>query len=103
MLTLTLFTAGAWSAGAYHATVSRASRTAAARHVTVSAPATPDGSAWLRLPYPLIPPPDVASHRDLYGNDVSDAVAKYTSDRRGSLYEEHSPQTEVPRLKPPVG
>jgi hypothetical protein len=35
---------------------------------------------------------------DLYGNEVTDAVATYTFDRAGSLYELHSPQTELPRL-----
>jgi hypothetical protein len=35
---------------------------------------------------------------DLYGNEVTDAVAKYTVDAAGSLYELHSPQTELPRL-----
>jgi hypothetical protein len=39
---------------------------------------------------------------DRYGNDVSNAVATYTYDRAGIVYEEHSPQTEVPRLKPPT-
>jgi hypothetical protein len=34
----------------------------------------------------------------LYGNEVSDAVATYTFDQSGSLYELHSPQTELPRL-----
>jgi hypothetical protein len=38
---------------------------------------------------------------DLYGNEVTDAVAKYQLDASGMLYELHSPQTEVPRLKPP--
>jgi hypothetical protein len=38
---------------------------------------------------------------DLYGNDVADAVAHYKLDPAGSLYEEHSPQTEVPRLPSP--
>jgi hypothetical protein len=38
---------------------------------------------------------------DLYGNEVIDAVATYKLDRGGSLYEEHSPQTEVPHLKSP--
>jgi hypothetical protein len=38
---------------------------------------------------------------DLHGNEVSDAVAKYELDSAGSLYELHSPQTEVPRLKSP--
>ena len=35
---------------------------------------------------------------DLYGNEVNDAVATYTFDQSGSLYELHSPQTELPRL-----
>jgi hypothetical protein len=40
---------------------------------------------------------------DLYGNEVSDAVARYKLDDEGSLYEVHSPQTELPRLAPPTG
>lgn len=39
--------------------------------------------------------------RDLYGNDVASAVAKYSFDATGSLYEVHSPQTELPRLSSP--
>jgi hypothetical protein len=35
---------------------------------------------------------------DRYGNEVTDAVATYTFDGAGSLYELHSPQTELPRL-----
>jgi hypothetical protein len=35
---------------------------------------------------------------DVYGNEVTDAVATYTFDQTGSLYELHSPQTELPRL-----
>ena len=38
---------------------------------------------------------------DMYGNEVSDAVAKYKLDATGALYEMHSPQTEVPRLGSP--
>ena len=38
---------------------------------------------------------------DLYGNDVSDAVAKYQLDSEGSLYELHSPQTQLPHLGSP--
>jgi hypothetical protein len=44
-------------------------------------------------------PADGASgFTDLYGNEVTDAVATYTFDQSGSLYELHSPQTELPRL-----
>jgi hypothetical protein len=39
---------------------------------------------------------------DLYGNEVSDAVARYRLDDDGSLYEVHSPQTELPRLTSPI-
>jgi len=38
---------------------------------------------------------------DLYGNQVTDAVAKYKLDATGTLYELHSPQTELPRLSSP--
>jgi hypothetical protein len=38
---------------------------------------------------------------DLFGNQVSAAVARYKFDATGSLYELHSPQTELPRLGSP--
>jgi len=38
---------------------------------------------------------------DLYGNETTDAVARYKLDADGSLYELHSPQTELPRLGSP--
>lgn len=38
---------------------------------------------------------------DFYGNEVTSAVAKYSYDATGSLYELHSPQTELPRLGSP--
>jgi hypothetical protein len=38
---------------------------------------------------------------DLYGNEVNDAIATYSLDPGGSLYEVHSPQTELPRLGSP--
>ena len=44
---------------------------------------------------------DLPDPVDLYGNEVTDAVAKYRFDAGGSLYELHSPQTEVPKLAPP--
>jgi hypothetical protein len=47
--------------------------------------------------------PDPDEQTDLYGNAVTEAVAKYKLDRAGStLYELHSPQTELPRLGSPV-
>jgi hypothetical protein len=41
---------------------------------------------------------DADGYTDLYGNEVTDAVATYTFDQTGSLYELHSPQTELLRL-----
>ena len=38
---------------------------------------------------------------DLYGNEITDAVAEYKLDATGSLYELHSPQTELPHLGSP--
>ena len=48
-----------------------------------------------------VPGDDMPANLDLYGNEVTDAVAKYRFDASGSLYELHSPQTEVPKLAPP--
>jgi hypothetical protein len=40
---------------------------------------------------------------DFNGNEVRPAVAHYTVDPAGALYEEHSPETEVARLGSPKG
>jgi hypothetical protein len=45
---------------------------------------------------------DTPQRLDLRGNEITRPVARYRVDDGGSLYEEHSPQTEVPRLKQPV-
>ena len=45
---------------------------------------------------------DAKGSPDLYGNEVSDAVTRYKLDGAGSLYEVHSPQTELPRLASPI-
>jgi hypothetical protein len=45
--------------------------------------------------------PNADEATDVYGNEVTAAVAKYTLDGTGSLYELHSPQTELPRLGSP--
>ena len=42
------------------------------------------------------------SSRDFFGNEISPAVATYKLDATGLLYEEHSPQTEIPRLAEPT-
>ena len=38
---------------------------------------------------------------DAYGNEVSDAVAEYSLDPTGALYEVHAPQVEIPKLGSP--
>ena len=38
---------------------------------------------------------------DVYGNRVTPAVATYQLDAAGTLYELHSPQTQLPRLGSP--
>lgn len=44
---------------------------------------------------------DGGTRTDLFGNDVLRAVATYKVDDTGSLYELHSPHTELPRLGVP--
>lgn len=46
-------------------------------------------------------PDDAQGTVDLFGNDVTDAVARYRLDATGSLYEVHSPETEIPKLGSP--
>ena len=44
----------------------------------------------------------VADQRlDTYGNEVTNAVAEYSLDPTGTLYELHSPQIELPHLGSP--
>jgi hypothetical protein len=57
---------------------------------------------WSTLPAPVIDEPAVERQQDIYGNELSPAIASYKSDGSGSVYEEHSPDTEVARLKPPT-
>jgi len=47
------------------------------------------------------PDPEAPRRLDMYGNEIARPVAKYRVDDRGTLYEVHSPQTEVPHLPPP--
>ena len=50
---------------------------------------------------PVVKDDDAEGPVDLYGNEVTAAVAQYKLDSTGSLYELHSPQTELPRLAVP--
>ena len=38
---------------------------------------------------------------DAYGNEITNAVAEYSLDPAGTLYELHMPQVELPRLGSP--
>ena len=38
---------------------------------------------------------------DAYGNEIANAVAEYSLDPAGTLYELHTPQVELPRLGSP--
>jgi hypothetical protein len=72
--------------------------------VTSRAPASPVDplrSGWSTSTALPGEPPD-RPVQDLYGNDVNDAVARYKFDAEGTVYEEHSPETEIPHLRPPT-
>ena len=47
------------------------------------------------------PDTDAEPALDLYGNEVTVAVAEYKLDAVGRLYEAHAPQSELPRLGSP--
>jgi hypothetical protein len=74
-LTILIVVAGAWSAGAG----------------IVEMP----GISIIEPPVPT--PPRI----DLYGNEVEDALGDYRIDFDGEVYERHSPDTDVSRLKSP--
>lgn len=38
---------------------------------------------------------------DTYGNEIANAVAEYSLDSAGALYERHTPQVELPHLGSP--
>jgi hypothetical protein len=79
--------------------------------VAVAAPAFAAGS--FLTPRPVIPSRSVLPATaawdeldddkavDVYGNEVSSAVAEYSLDAGGSSYELHSPQTDIPHLGSP--
>jgi hypothetical protein len=53
------------------------------------------------VPLRAVAPAPSDDRLDFYGNGVSSAVAEYRLDQAGSLYEEHAPQIELPRLGEP--
>jgi hypothetical protein len=40
--------------------------------------------------------------RDLFGNEIEEAIADYRIDLRGGVYERHAPDTAVPKLGSPT-
>ncbi len=68
-----------------------------------SAPAAPAESDVVFIPDPEVQLTRAGRAVDRFGNEVTSAVATYTLDSGGSLYEEHSPQTELPKLSAPQG
>ena len=52
-------------------------------------------------PDPAEGEPNEDEATDMCGNRVSPAVATYQLDAAGTLYELHSPQTQLPRLESP--
>src|SRR3954468_20711105 len=86
------------------------SRRTPSRSVSVpaSAPSGPSSSASLIDPAASqggetdAAADDVAQRVDGRGNEIARPVARYRVDERGSMYEVHSPQTEIARLKPPL-
>lgn len=107
ILTITLSPLAGWTAGAWHAAVATRPQhmvtpsTPTARPLPAPASSIPfhDTSAWSPID---LDETGVVNERDIYGNDISPAIASYKRDAAGSLYEEHSPQTEVAKLKAPV-
>ena len=76
---------------------------------TVTPSITTPSSTERPVPYPrpgtsngpAIPGAEDENVTDLYGNDVTAAVARYKLDAGGSLYEAHSPQTQLAKLGSP--
>jgi hypothetical protein len=100
-LAVTLCPVAGWTAGAWHASTSDRIRPVYGAALPVATP-EPPAAGWSALPDPAIEEPPNDDRLDLYGNDVSPAIARYTHDSAGAVREEHSPATEVTRLAPPT-
>ncbi len=102
VLIATLCPVAGWTAGAWHRSMSARLRPVCANTSDTPPPQSP-ASGWSALPTPLIDDsPRDDDRRDLYGNEVSPAIARYTHDDAGAVREEHSPTTDVTRLRPPT-
>ena len=69
----------------------------------IAAPQSATFSSKHRAAADEVEPPPREAPIDFSGNEVQRAIARYKIDPTGALYEEHSPDTEVPRLAPPKG
>jgi hypothetical protein len=92
----------AWAASAIHRPAALSSPAAIAR------PSHTADAARMPTVSPLVPQQEntfdegaINGAVDLYGNETTDAVARYNLDAEGSLYELHSPRTELLRLGSP--
>jgi hypothetical protein len=65
--------------------------------LTIDSPDNPSGATFMTH----VEEPEDEDDLDLLGNPVSAAVATYKLDATGSLYETHSPRTELPHLGSP--
>lgn len=87
VLTLTLSPVAGWTAGVWHASMNP----------------RPQATAPGAVESPSTLPVDSETPGTAPDDDATPALATYTSDDDGVVYEEHSPQTEVARLRAPVG
>jgi hypothetical protein len=69
----------------------------------VAAPHSAPFSSIRHTSHGEIAPSPIAEPVDFKGNEVRQAIARYKVDPTGALYEEHSPDTELPRLGSPKG
>ncbi len=77
------------------------SSTVSTSRLELRSPAAATPNATSEMPLRQSQAKGQAGSIDLYGNEVDDAVATYSLDPAGGLYEVHSPQTELPRLGSP--
>ena len=60
-------------------------------------------ASLIEWPWPLTDPDVNPETRiDRFGNEVEPAVGDYRITPDGALYDHHAPDTEIPRLTPPV-
>jgi hypothetical protein len=74
---------------------------------SANSPLSEGASTSLERHLPTLPPVPVEEPEpgpqmyDVRGNEIVLPIVQYGVDHRGSLYELHSPYTELPRLEPP--